>query len=284
MKLKTLVLATMLTLGSAAAHAGNFVTLTNGDGTTLTSANGGIINGANAPAGDKLYIENLASSTYLAGHEYGADDTIVSVLNYRTFTGSTTTGTGSLTLLDWTVTENFQLVGDTAQGKVYDFVYRDSTDNKLVFGSRFINQTDNNQEVNYLYRGGFAGQTVSSAWTNISDFDLRQYSAARTDDHSFSLSPSYAENYVRQKADVSVTEGNPWSGLYLVKTNYTEYTIGANAIGLFQAGEEGQSVSGSFISGFIPVASVVAVPETDTYAMLLAGLGIMGFVARRRSI
>lgn len=284
MKLKTLALATMLTLGSAAAHAGNFVTLTNGENGTLTSANGGVVNGANAPTGDKLYIENLASSTYLAGHEYGSDVTIASVLNYRTFTGATTTGTGSLTLLDWSLTENFVLVGNVAQGKVYDFVYRDSTDGKLVFGSRFINQTDNNQEANYLYRGGFAGQTVSSAWTDLSFYDLRQYSAARTDDYSFSLSPSYVDDIVRQKADVSVTENNPWSGLYLVKTNYTNYTTGANAIGIYQAGEEGQTPAGSFINGFIPVASVVAVPETDTYAMLLAGLGIMSFVARRRSI
>jgi hypothetical protein len=282
MKLKTLALATVLTLGSASAYAGNFVTLTSGVGGTLTTANGGIVNGANALTGDKLYIENLSTTTYLAGHEYGSDNTIASLLNYRTFTGSTTTGTGSLTLLDWSVTENFALVGSTPQGKVYDFVYRDNTDGKLVFGSRFINQTDNNQEINYMYRGGFTGQTVSSAWTFLSDFDLRQYSAARTDDHSFNGTVPFVENYVRQKADVSVTEGNPWSGLYLVKTNYTEYTTGANAIGLYQAGEEGQAVAGSFISGFIP--TVAAVPETDTYAMLLAGLSIVSFVVRRKSI
>lgn len=283
MKFKTLVLATLLTLGANSAHAGRFVQLTNGVGGVLTSANGGIVNGANAPAGDRLYIENLASSTYLTGREYGSENTIASVLNYRTFNALGTISTGSLTLLDWRVTENFVLVGSVPQGKVFDFVYRDSSDNTLVFGSRFINQTDNNQEVNYMYRGGLAGQTVSSAWTYLSDFDLRQYSAAKTNDYSFSNSPAFVDGFVRQKADVSVTEGNPWSGLYLVKTGFTNYAIGAGAIGLYQAGEEGQAVSGSYISGFVGAVNVpVPVPETDTYSMLLAGLGIMSFVVRRK--
>lgn len=283
MKFNTLVLATLLTLGANSAHAGRFVQLTNGVGGVLTSANGGIVNGTNSQFADRLYIENLDSSTYLPGREYGSADTIASVLNYRTFNNSGTISTGSLTLLDWAVTENFKLVGNVAQGKVYDFVYRDSTDGKLVFGSRFINQTDNNQEVNYLYRGGLAGQTVYSAWTYLSDFDLRQYSAAKTNDYSFSNSPAFVDGFVRQKADVSVTEGNPWSGLYLVKTDFTSYTTGAGAIGLYQAGEEGQAVSGSFISGFVGTVNVpVPVPETDTYAMLLAGLGIMSFVVRRK--
>jgi hypothetical protein len=32
----------------------------------------------------------------------------------------------------------------------------------------------------------------------------------------------------------------------------------------------------------VKVESITAVPEPETYAMLLAGLGAMGFVARRR--
>jgi hypothetical protein len=31
------------------------------------------------------------------------------------------------------------------------------------------------------------------------------------------------------------------------------------------------------------VASASAVPEADSYAMMLLGLGVMGFVVRRRS-
>lgn len=35
-------------------------------------------------------------------------------------------------------------------------------------------------------------------------------------------------------------------------------------------------------NGVVPVTPLPAVPEPETYAMLLAGLGILGFVARRR--
>jgi hypothetical protein len=32
----------------------------------------------------------------------------------------------------------------------------------------------------------------------------------------------------------------------------------------------------------VKVESINAVPEPETYAMMLAGLGVMGFIARRR--
>ena len=41
--------------------------------------------------------------------------------------------------------------------------------------------------------------------------------------------------------------------------------------------------TGSSQSDFVLI-SVSAVPENETYAMMLAGLGLMGFVARRRSV
>ncbi len=43
----------------------------------------------------------------------------------------------------------------------------------------------------------------------------------------------------------------------------------------------GHSVGGSTV-GFTGSVSVTAVPEPETYALLLAGLGVVGFVARRR--
>jgi hypothetical protein len=46
---------------------------------------------------------------------------------------------------------------------------------------------------------------------------------------------------------------------------------------------EGQSVRPVYgISGTLTVGSITAVPEPETYAMLLAGLGLLGFAARRR--
>lgn len=277
MKLKIAMLATLMALGVNAANAGQFVTLTSGNGTNLTLANGGLINGANSLNADKFYIENLASTTYLTGYEYGSDNgTIASTLNYRAYTGANSTF-GTLTLVDYKITENVALLPGVPQATIFDYVYRDSLDGKLVFGTRYMNLVDNDQEVNYLYRQG-AGGNVSTSWTFLSDYDLRMYQAGQTNDITYNSSVSYVDGIVRQKADISVSEGNPWSGLYLVKTDAVNYGLGANAIGYYQAGEEGQAIVGGFLTGFI----ATPVPEAESYALMMAGLGVVGVATRRR--
>jgi len=212
---------------------------------------------------------------------------VATAIDYRTFTGGTTTGTGTLTLLDWSVTRDVALLPGVPQADIFDFVYRDSSDGKLVFGTRYLNFVDNNQEANYLYRAGFTGYSAAAAWTFSTDYDLRLYQAGFTSSVSLSASSfPYDPDVVRQKGDFSVSEGNPWSGLFLVKTNAEYYTLGSKAIGYFQAGEEGQAVAGGFIGGFVASSTppVTSVPEPETYGMMLAGLALMGFVARRRRI
>lgn len=281
MKLKAILLASMFALSVGGAHAGNFVSLTQGVGGDLSLANGGLKNGINNPLKDIFYIENLASTTYLSGYEYGSDNGVVATsLNYRAFattTGNATISTGTLTLVDWRVTENVTLLPGVAQATVFDYVYRDETDGKLVFGTRYMNLIDNDQEVNYLYRQG-AGDNPSAAWTFLSDYDLRMYQAGQTSDFTYDAVVDYEAGIVRQKADISVSEGNPWSGLYLVKTDAVNYGLGANAIGYYQAGEEGQSIVGGFMTGFI----ATPVPEAETYAMMMLGLGVVGAMVRRQ--
>ena len=281
MKLKAILLASLLAVGVSSANAGQFVSLTAGVGGDLSLANGGLINGINNPNRDVFYIENLTSTTYLSGYEYGSDDGVVATsLNYRTFAttaGTPTISTGTLSLVDWRVTENVTLLPGIAQATVFDYVYRDSADGKLVFGTRYINLVDNDQEVNYLYRQG-AGDNPSVAWTFLSDYDLRMYQAGQTSDFTYDPVVDYEAGIVRQKADISVSEGNPWSGLYLVKTDAVNYGLGANAIGYYQAGEEGQSIVGGFMSGFI----ATPVPEAETYAMMMLGLGVIGAMVRRQ--
>jgi len=81
-------------------------------------------------------------------------------------------------------------------------------------------------------------------------------------------------------ADTSVTVGRTFGGQVLVADGAFSNVGGANVEGgvfaksLVQRGE----IHLQSFSGTIPSA----VPEADTYAMLLAGLGLVGFIGRRR--
>jgi len=286
MKLQPLAVAAIFVAATSGALAGDFVTLRT-DLSSLTAANGGLVTGAQSAGSDKFYIETTGA-TYLAGFddllgpsEGGTGNIVETMISYRTFNGSTTTSTGTLTLLDWRKTDDVPLLAGEPQATVFDFVYRDSADNKLVFATRYLNREANDQEANFLYRYGFTGLATAVAWTFASDFDLRMYQAGRT--QSTSADPNVGVPFdagaVRQRGDFSLSEGNPWSGLFFVKTDAQSYVLGDKAIGFFQTGEETQAPAGGFIGGFVPTP----VPEPETYALLLLGLGFVGLAARRRS-
>jgi hypothetical protein len=76
-------------------------------------------------------------------------------------------------------------------------------------------------------------------------------------------------------------KSNPTTGWYVLKTNATEFTYLVDAVTIRQAPSiDGVSppLRAATFEGFAPVT---AVPEPETYAMLLAGLGLIGFAARR---
>lgn len=273
MKMKTIALGVAMLVAGSSAYAGDFVNLRD-DLASLNEGNGGLVAGASNPFADPTWL-SVTGRTWVDGYSSGRDNLVASSISY-----SSDAGNYELKLLDWQVTKNVPLLPGVPQATIYDFVYQDSRDNALVFGTRYINLVDNNQEVNFLYRYGFDGLDTSVAWLYLSNYDLRLYESGRTDNYSFDATVDFDADAVRQKSDISVSEGNPRSGLYLVKTNATEYTIGDKAIGYYQAGEEGQSVVGGFIGGFVP--TVAAVPEPSEYALMMLGLGVVGFVAARR--
>ena len=278
MRLNSIFVATMFALGSASVQAGDFTNV------PYTTPNATVVSGANNTLADQLYI-NTTSATWLAGYTNLIAETI-----HYTATG----GNGTLSLLSYRENDDIELAGNEI-GDLYDLVYRDSRDGKLVFGTRVLLEVEDEDEehglvaipeedeedeveLNFLYRAGFTNYATAVAWTFTGDNDLRLYNAARTASNELDGPFAADADLIRFQADISADEGNPFSGLYLVKTDATDYALSNSAIGYFQAGEEGQQITGQFIAGY-----VAAVPEPETYALMLAGLGLIGFSARRRS-
>jgi hypothetical protein len=258
MKLKKIALATLLAVSATVADAGSFVTLGKGDGTTLTPGNGGIKNGTTNPNTDIYYISVL-SATYVPGMDNTNvnGNTVATTINYEAFnrvgSNNVTTGTGTLKLLDWRVTTGVDLAPNSKQADIFDFVYQDTADNTLVFATRYLNRVANFEEANYLYRYNFsttAGYQPGVAWTFSSDDDLRMYQAALTNSISLNNTAPYTVGVVRQKGDFSLSEGNPWSGLFLVKSDAKAFSLKAGAIGFAQAGEESQVPVRGSIAGY----------------------------------
>jgi hypothetical protein len=178
-------------------------------------------------------------------------------------------------------------------GTFYDYVYR-GADNTLLFASRLeldVEEVDADigeyeVEINDILRRGYANYDVSVGWYDSgTDTDMRLQSTAHTSNgvRTRPTNPTdvFDDDVVDFRTDVSVEEENPTTGWYVLKTNATEFTYLVDAVTIRQAPSiDGVSppLRAATFEGFAPVT---AVPEPETYAMLLAGLGLIGFAARR---
>ena len=261
MKATIAIAAAIALLGVSPAYAGSYVTLPVPNPVTPTSRATPVA-GSQNQAADQLLIP---SGPALGNGNYAFPST--------------------LTLLASRNTEVFLRTTDI--GSFQDYVFRDTTDNKLVFGSRLTlgvrvdGSTFNSAgaEVNDIFRSGFTGYSVAAAWAFKSDQDLRLYLASRSATGLLQGAQLYSPDVVDLRSDINMNEGNPWSGLFLLKTDAPSYTTLVDAIRIRQGGEEGQTVTNFSFTGFAPAA---AVPEPSAWMMMLAGLGIMGIVVRRR--
>ncbi len=202
----------------------------------------------------------------------------------------------NLTLLDSTTQDimvDGSFIGLSGDGLVNvgtltDYVLRDTRDDKLVFAMRAIlnatvNGSANQYEINNLFRRGFTGFSAAIGWSRGSDADLRMYNGARTAQKYLSSAPlSYDPDIVRIQSDVNVSEGNPRSGYYFIKTDATDYTFADNAISLFQAGEENQPLNEVFLTGFVPTIPSVAVTQVPmpNWALAVLAFAIFGTAMR----
>lgn len=154
---------------------------------------------------------------------------------------------------------NFQ----TGSGSTYysgtfsDYAFWDTTTNSVVIGSRLYfglrpDGQPNIAEANDIFRYGYDGFKVQAAWTRLSDSDLRLYSVASSNKGLGQGADVYDSNVVDFRSDVNSSEGNPISGLYLIRTDATAFKVITNAIEIRQGGEEGQPVLSVKLAGYAP--------------------------------
>jgi hypothetical protein len=76
--------------------------------------------------------------------------------------------------------------------------------------------------------------------------------------------------------------GNLQSGGYWSATAYASYTDFVWQFNMIDGSQGGTFTDSAINAWAVSPGDVAAVPEPETYAMLLAGLGLVGFAARRR--
>lgn len=143
----------------------------------------------------------------------------------------------------------------------------------------------------------YAGKTVGNATLNLyhqyngtpgAEFDLFQntsgwsstistWSSAPNYNSSSAVALNIADGQAGIWRSVDVTSAiNAWTSGSQANYGWTFKRVDQSSpIAYFSA-------TTNIYGGFAPTLSITAVPEPETYAMLLAGLGLMGCVARRR--
>jgi hypothetical protein len=92
------------------------------------------------------------------------------------------------------------------------------------------------------------------------------YNAARTETLFGQGSRMYHPDTVLMQTDVNVSEGNPWSGLFMLRTSASYFDTRADAVGLHQGGEEGQPINLVNLAGFAPSAAIPLDNDNDGVA------------------
>ena len=252
--MRQVCIAGALAMGAAQAYAGGFVTLPS------TGADIRVV-GSNNQLTDQLFLGD--------GWTPGANGySFVTARDVQFFTDDDLIGTFS------------------------DAVYRKASDNSLMFATRVVlNEEEDDTELNLIWRSGFNGFTTAASWYREIDTDFRAQATASTANvfranitnpvNMLSALGNYNPDVVGFRRDVSVDEGAPTSGWYVIQTNATNYSLLDDAALFRQLGSESEMrdpVDWS-LAAYAPTA---AVPEPSEYAMLAVGLTFLGFVVQRR--
>ena len=123
---------------------------------------------------------------------------------------------------------------------------------------------------------GFSGNNAVITGGGTDDLQLASYTLAAGEAHVFG---GLAKGDFNTVLNLTLT---PFGKTFFVSppTFYPQEQFGGNTETLV-----GASLTGSFTASATGAGTelfIAAVPEPETYAMMLAGLGVVGFVARRR--
>ena len=170
-------------------------------------------------------------------------------------------------------------------GLFQDFVYR-HTDGHLLFASQFTLEVEEQNgytlEFNDIFRAGFAGYDVSAAWYGDDGDRLRSVAHSSVGRTRPQIPDVFSDDIVNMRTDVSIEEGNPSTAWYVIKTDATAFRYLDGAVSITQAAGSAPDFDPPFkiaqFEGFAPAP----IPEPSEYAMLAAGLGILGVLQARR--
>jgi hypothetical protein len=182
-------------------------------------------------------------------------------------------------IADESVPFSFQnMAGATISGEVQQRVVRENTAGTLDFYWRVSVDANAQAPVSYLRLGEFNGGSFDTYYRTDGLGDVAPYQA-------FRFNTPYANyvNYYFEQWDM-VNGGNinqnlqPGKSSYfiLIHTDATNYAKTA----LMDLADSGTMANSVGFNTYNPAP----VPEPGTYALMLAGLGLLGMIARRRQV
>lgn len=157
------------------------------------------------------------------------------------------------------------------------------------------------ESIVYTYTAHSNASFTSSVDTNALSYDFGQISSGISADHGLSIFglagglglAGYTTNFISGDDVFTITGGSSigvgGSGSYNAHFNAQSPGVQTLYSGTYRitftddvSGLGGTFASNSVGTNFIDIALVASVPEPETYAMLLAGLGLVGWAARQR--
>lgn len=233
------------------------------------------------------YAYDTANNNYQSasqwGTQVGSNNSVSSVTGQSAATASITAGMNAAVVDGASLSASGQANGTTTQGAYsqygadayapyyYYSPFTLSANTAVVFSA----YATTSAETTVGYQQGWGSESASAtAYIRVEGSQPLGSGGSQTSSSYSSSYASYTSTYVWNSAAQS------FDYIYAGQTANTGELLGASFTNLTNVVKQGYFIAQASISGYSAVASV---PEADSYALMLAGLGLMGLVARRKS-